>query len=157
MKCVIQRVKDARVVVDGETIGTIGMGLLVYVGFDVHDDGTDIPRMAGKLTRLRIFEDIEGKMNLSVKDVGGAILVVSQFTLVADLSKGNRPSWDFAASPDIARDFYERFLVACRGEGVIVQEGRFGAHMRVIYENDGPATFLMESARSTGRPTAKIT
>lgn len=151
MKCVIQRVKDARVVVDDQVIGAIDSGLLVYVGFDRLDDGSDIPRMAGKLARLRVFEDSLGKMNLALHDIGGSLLVVSQFTLVADLHKGNRPSWDLSAPPEQALSLYKKFLEACRNEKIPVQEGSFGAHMHVIYENDGPATFLLESARPTGQ------
>lgn len=147
MKCVIQRVRNARVEVEEETVGAITSGLLVYVGFDCQDDGSDIRMLASKLCRLRIFPDGNGKMNLSIQDVGDKLLIISQFTLVADLYKGNRPSWDTAAPPEKAKVFYENFLEACRHCGVEVEQGRFGAHMHVHYENDGPVTFILESKR----------
>lgn len=145
MKSVVQRVRNASVVVDGETIGAIEHGLLVYLGVERGDDVSLLEPMAGKISRLRIFTDAQDKMNLSVKDVGGKVLVVSQFTLCADLHKGNRPSWDPAAPPQLAEELYEQFLVVMRQQGVEVEHGTFGAHMHVTYENDGPVTILLNS------------
>lgn len=145
MKSVVQRVRNASVVVDGKTIGAIEHGLLVYLGVERGDDVSSLEPMAGKICRLRIFTDEQDKMNLSVKDIGGKVLVVSQFTLCADLHKGNRPSWDPAAPPDLAEDLYEKFLIVMAEQGVEVEHGMFGAHMHVTYENDGPVTILLNS------------
>jgi D-tyrosyl-tRNA(Tyr) deacylase len=151
MKSVVQRVRDASVVVDGEVVGAIDHGLLVYLGVERGDDASLLEPMAGKICRLRIFTDAQDKMNLSVKDVGGKVLVVSQFTLCADLHKGNRPSWDPAAPPQMAEELYEQFLEAMERQGVGVEHGIFGAHMRVTYENDGPVTILLDSD-TIGKP-----
>lgn len=153
MKSVVQRVRNASVVVDGQTIGAIEHGLLVYLGVERGDDASLLEPMAGKIARLRIFTDGQDKMNLSVKDVGGKVLVVSQFTLCADLHKGNRPSWDPAAPPQVAEELYEQFLEAMLRQGVEVEHGMFGAHMHVAYENDGPVTILLDScAIGRGQP-----
>jgi len=146
MKALIQRVREARVLVDGETVGEIGRGLLVLVCAVPEDDEGVAVRLAAKIAKLRIFEDAAGKMNLSLRDVGGAALVVSQFTLAADTRKGNRPSFIGAAAPEMARALYESFAEALAEQGVPVERGRFGAAMQVHLINDGPVTIWLDSA-----------
>ena len=146
MKALIQRVREARVLVDGETVGEIGRGLLVLVCAVPEDDEGVAVRLATKIAKLRIFEDAAGKMNLSLRDVGGAALVVSQFTLAADTCKGNRPSFIGAAAPEMARALYESFAEALAEQGVPVERGRFGAAMQVHLINDGPVTIWLDSA-----------
>ena len=146
MKALIQRVREARVLVDGETVGEIGRGLLVLVCAVPEDDEGVAVRLAAKIAKLRIFEDAVGKMNLSLRDVGGAALVVSQFTLAADTRKGNRPSFIGAAAPEMARALYESFAEALAEQGVPVERGRFGAAMQVHLINDGPVTIWLDSA-----------
>ena len=145
MRAVVQRVRDASVTVDGAVTGKIGYGLLIYLG--VVDSDTDelCRKMAAKISKMRLFRDSEDKMNLSVSDVGGDILVVSQFTLYANLHKGNRPSFDGAGKPDHAERMYELFMQELRNLGFNVQHGLFGAHMHVCYENDGPVTIIADS------------
>ena len=146
MKVVAQRVSSARVEVDGAVKGAIGKGLLVLAGFAVDDSDADLAWMAGKLARLRIFPDEAGVMNLNVGDVGGKILAVSQFTLLASVSKGNRPSWSQAAPPDVARPLFERFVGSLENTvGCKIQTGEFGADMRVQLTNDGPVTIVIDS------------
>ena len=145
MRAVVQRVRDASVTVDGAVSGKIGYGLLIYLGV-VDSDSDDICRkMAAKISKMRLFRDSDDKMNLSVSDVGGDILVVSQFTLYANLHKGNRPSFDGAGKPDHAERMYELFMQELRTLGFNVQHGMFGAHMHVCYENDGPVTIIADS------------
>jgi D-tyrosyl-tRNA(Tyr) deacylase len=144
MRAVCQRVSRARVTVDGETVGEIGRGLVVLLGVAQSDDTADVQRLAGKVARLRVFEDADGKFAHSLLDVGGAALVVSQFTLIADTRKGNRPSFTEAARPEHAEPLYEGFCAALEGEGVPVQRGVFGARMGVELVNDGPVTILLE-------------
>ncbi|MBQ7730158.1 MAG: D-tyrosyl-tRNA(Tyr) deacylase [Spirochaetales bacterium] len=145
MRAVVQRVRDASVTVDGAVTGKIGYGLLIYLGV-VDSDSDDICRkMAAKISKMRLFRDSDDKMNLSVSDVGGDILVVSQFTLYANLHKGNRPSFDGAGKPDHAERMYELFMQELRNLGFNVQHGMFGAHMHVCYENDGPVTIIADS------------
>ena len=144
MRAVCQRVSGASVTVAGETVGEIGAGLLVLLGIADGDDAADAGRMAGKVARLRIFEDEDGKFAHSLLDVGGAALVVSQFTLIADTRKGNRPSFTDAARPEQAEPLYESFCAALQGGGVRVERGVFGARMRVALVNDGPVTILLE-------------
>ncbi|MCR5443167.1 MAG: D-tyrosyl-tRNA(Tyr) deacylase [Sphaerochaetaceae bacterium] len=145
MRAVVQRVRDASVTVDGAVTGKIGYGLLIYLGV-VDSDTEDLCRkMAAKISKMRLFRDSEDKMNLSVSDVGGDILVVSQFTLYANLHKGNRPSFDGAGKPDHAERMYELFMQELRNLGFNVQHGMFGAHMHVCYENDGPVTIIADS------------
>lgn len=145
MRAVVQRVRDASVTVDGAITGKIGYGLLIYLGV-VDSDSDDICRkMAAKISKMRLFRDSEDKMNLSVSDVGGDILVVSQFTLYANLHKGNRPSFDGAGKPEHAKLMYEHFMHELRSLGFNVQHGMFGAHMHVCYENDGPVTIIADS------------
>lgn len=145
MKAVVQRVRNASVTVDGVVTGAIDSGLLIYFGVADTDDENLCQKMALKLSKLRIFKDENGKMNLSVADVKGSILVVSQFTLYADIRKGNRPSFDGAGNPVLAEKLYEVFMEDLRKLGFDVQHGMFGAHMHVCYENDGPITIIADS------------
>lgn len=145
MRAVVQRVRNAKVTVDKAVSGGIGLGLLVYLGVCDSDDEEICARMASKIARMRIFQDAEEKMNLSVSDVGGEVLVVSQFTLYASMKRGNRPSFDGAGRPDLAERLYEVFMEEVRKTGLHVEHGVFGAHMHVEYENDGPVTILMDS------------
>lgn len=147
MKSVLQRVTGASVVVDGETVGSIEHGLLVYLGIERTDTDADIEYLAAKIPRMRLFEDDQGKINRSVTDVGGSVLVVSQFTLCADLRKGNRPSFDPAASPDMAKAMYAAFVSKLESQGLRVATGVFGASMKVTYTNEGPVTILLDSPK----------
>lgn len=144
MKAVIQRVTTASVSIDGEVVGEIGRGLLVLLGIAPADTLAEVEWMRSKLVGLRIFEDDGGKMNLDVMEVGGSMLIVSQFTLFGDCSKGRRPSFLAAATPDIAVPLYEAFVGAVRASGVTVATGRFGADMQVSLVNDGPVTLIVE-------------
>jgi D-tyrosyl-tRNA(Tyr) deacylase len=152
MKAVVQRVAYARVIVEPRIVGEIGHGLLVFVGVEKGDAATDVNYVATKVRDLRIFED-EGdesgrkRMNRSVLDIGGAVLVVSQFTLAADVRSGRRPSFDNAAAPEDARPLYEDVVRELRTAGLTVATGEFQAMMRVQLENDGPVTILIESRR----------
>jgi D-tyrosyl-tRNA(Tyr) deacylase len=148
MRVVIQRVGEAEVKVDGETIGKIGSGLLVLAGFEANDNQKDLEWMSGKICKLRIFNDENGVMNISVKDAVGDILLVSQFTLHADAQKGNRPSYIKAARPEIAIPLYEQFIKQLEFDlGKSIQTGRFGADMKVSLMNDGPVTILLDSKK----------
>ncbi|MCD7890085.1 MAG: D-tyrosyl-tRNA(Tyr) deacylase [Oscillospiraceae bacterium] len=143
MKVVIQRVNHASVTVDGEIKGRIGKGFLILFGAEPDDNDEGCAKLAEKISKLRIFEDGNGKTNLSIKDVSGDILSVSQFTLLADCSHGNRPSFIGAAKPDEANRLYERFNSELRARGIKVETGVFGAHMTVDLENDGPFTIVL--------------
>ncbi|MFP4239291.1 D-aminoacyl-tRNA deacylase [Rhodosalinus sp.] len=145
MRTVVQRVSEARVSVEGAVLGEIGPGMMVLVCAMQGDSEAEAEKLAGKLARLRIFRDDEGRMNRSVVDVGGAALVVSQFTLAADTSRGNRPGFSAAAEPGEGRRLYEHFAAALQREGVPVATGRFGADMQVSLVNDGPVTIWMET------------
>lgn len=145
MRAVVQRVSECRVTVNGEVTGEIGRGLLVYLGVEREDEEKDLLYIADKVTGLRIFEDEAGKMNLSVHDIGGQLLVVSQFTLCADTRKGKRPSYNPAAPPELGRRLYESFVETVRDRGFTVATGEFGAVMAVNYTNDGPVTILLDS------------
>lgn len=145
MRAVVQRVKDASVAVDEVQVGAIKEGLLVYLGVADSDDESVCMKMADKISKLRIFKDENDKMNLSVGDVKGSFLVVSQFTLYANIRKGNRPSYDEAGKPEHANMLYEYFIKVLRDKGFCVEHGVFGAHMHVCYENDGPVTILVDS------------
>lgn len=145
MRALLQRVTGARVDVDGETIGEIGPGLLILVCAMQGDTEAQADRLAAKVAKLRIFRDDEGRMNRSVSDAGGAALVVSQFTLAADTSRGNRPGFSTAAAPDEGERLYDYFADRLRAEGLEVAQGRFGADMAVSLVNDGPVTIWMES------------
>jgi D-tyrosyl-tRNA(Tyr) deacylase len=146
MKAVLQRVSEASVEIEGRVIGAIGRGLLVLLGIEAEDRPATGDLLARKSAALRIFEDDAGKMNRSVLEVGGSLLVVSQFTLLADLRKGNRPSFIAAAPPEQAEPLYERFCASLRAQGVPVATGRFGARMAVRLVNDGPVTIWLDSA-----------
>lgn len=145
MKALVQRVKEASVSVDGERVSSISRGFLVLLGVMKGDSTKDLNYLVRKVANLRVFEDNEGKMNLSLKDVGGAALVVSQFTLAADTKKGNRPSFVDSEDPAVAEKTYEEFMLKLRAECIEVQGGRFGAHMEVSLVNDGPVTVMLES------------
>ena len=145
MRLVIQRVSNASVTVGDEIVGRIGAGLCVFLGVGKADDESKAHLLSEKLSSLRIFEDEQGKMNRSVRDVGGEILVVSQFTLYGDLKKGNRPSFTEAAPATEAERLYETFSDRLRALGLRVATGRFGAKMDVSLTNDGPATFILEA------------
>lgn len=145
MKALIQRVSHAAVEVDGSTVGQIEQGLLVFLGVDKGDDTTSAQRLAEKALGYRVFSDQDGKMNLSLIDLNAAILVVSQFTLSADTSKGRRPSFTSAEAPEQANELYECFVSHCRGKLSKVETGEFGADMQISLLNDGPVTFMLES------------
>jgi len=145
LRAVVQRVAEARVRVKGDVVGEIGPGLCVLLGVASDDDASAAERLAGRVARLRIFENEDGKFDRSVLDAGGAALVVSQFTLIANTAKGNRPSFSEAAPPDRAEPLYERFCSVLRELGVTVETGVFGARMRVELANDGPVTILLDA------------
>ena len=144
MKAVLTRVKYASVAIDGETVGEIGPGFLILLGVGPQDTERECRLLAEKALGLRIFEDENGKMNRSLEDVGGQVLVVSQFTLYADTSS-RRPGFSGAAKPDLAIPLYERFMAHCRERGFDVQHGEFGADMQVYSQNDGPVTILFDT------------
>jgi D-tyrosyl-tRNA(Tyr) deacylase len=147
MRAVIQRVKEARVEVEGEVVGRIGEGMLILLGAGKDDTEVDAEYLAEKILTLRIFEDAEGKMNLSVTDTGGEVLVVSQFTLYGDCRKGRRPSFDKAAPPELAEELYELFVREIRERGVNVETGKFRAMMDVHLVNWGPVTLMLDSKK----------
>lgn len=144
MKIVIQRVSEAAVAIDGKTVGSIGKGLLLLLGVGAEDTPEIADKFLEKLIKLRIFEDEEGKTNLSLKDVEGELLVVSQFTLYADCRKGNRPSFINSAPPAMAEELYEYFLSQCEAKLGKVEHGEFGADMKVSLVNDGPFTIVLD-------------
>lgn len=145
MRALIQRVSEASVTEAGETLGRIGPGMLVLVCAMQGDDAAAADRLAARIARLRIFKDDAGKMNRSIQDIGGAVLAVSQFTLAADTSRGNRPGFSAAAAPELGEALYERFKAALRDQGLAVEQGRFGADMQVALVNDGPVTIWLEA------------
>jgi D-tyrosyl-tRNA(Tyr) deacylase len=152
VRAVLQRVRHARVDVGDRVVGAIGPGLFALIGVERGDGAEDVTHVATKIRQLRIFDDdgdADGRvrMNRSVTDIGGAVLVVSQFTLAADCRRGRRPSFDAAAAPEDARRLYDDVVAQLRGAGVAVQTGEFQAAMRVTLENDGPVTFILESRR----------
>ena len=145
MIALIQRVLEASVTVDDERVGAIGAGLLALVAVQPGDDDARIAKMADRLLAYRVFADDAGKMNRSLADIGGGLLLVSQFTLAADTNSGLRPSFSSAATPDAARAGFDRLVALCRARHGVVETGRFGAHMMVALVNDGPVTFRLES------------
>ena len=145
MRAVVQRVSSASVTVDNEIVGEIRRGFLVLLGVEESDAEKDVVYMAQKIAGLRVFEDESGQMNLALSDVGGAMLVVSQFTLLGDCRKGRRPSFVAAARPKQAHELYESFVAEIRGQGLEVATGRFQTHMNVQLINDGPVTLLIDS------------
>lgn len=145
MKLVLQRVKKGSVAIDGKIKGSIGCGFVALVGFGPNDDSSVLAPMADKMLNLRVFEDDAGKMNLSLLDVGGSVLSISQFTLYADCRHGRRPSFSGAAKPDTAAQLYDEFNKIIAAKGVDVQTGEFGAEMLVEIHNDGPVTIILDS------------
>jgi D-tyrosyl-tRNA(Tyr) deacylase len=145
MRAVLQRVSRAKVTIAGEVVGEIGRGLLVLLGVEQGDADADAHQLADKTIQLRIFDDANGKMNLAVTEVGGAVLVVSQFTLLGDCRKGRRPSFIQAAPPELAERLYETFVAAIGVRGIPVATGRFRAMMEVELVNDGPVTLILDS------------
>jgi len=148
LRAVIQRVSSARVEVEGRLSGKIGPGLLVFLGVAAQDGEEDVQWMASKVAELRVFEDQSGKMNRSVEEAGGALLVISQFTLLGDCRKGRRPSFDAAAPPERAQALYLRFVEQLRARGLRVETGVFRAFMTVSLVNDGPVTLLLDSRKA---------
>ena len=144
MKLVIQRVKEAKVEVDKNIIGKINKGFLVFIGITHTDTRIEADYLVKKLCNLRVFEDEKGKMNLSIKEVKGEFLIVSQFTLYAECNSGNRPSFTNAAEPEKAKEIYEYFCSKCEENGIEIQKGIFGADMKVSLINDGPVTIILE-------------
>ncbi len=145
MRAVIQRVSRASVEVDGQVVGRIGLGLVVLLGVAKGDTEQDVSHLLEKIPALRIFSDEAGKMNRSLTDLGGAVLVISQFTLLGDTRKGRRPGFDEAADPATARTLYERFVERLRSTRLTVERGSFGAHMQVQLVNDGPVTLILDT------------
>jgi len=155
MKALLQRVTSAAVTVDGETVGKIGHGLVVFIGVANDDTQDDIEYLLNKIPQLRIFDDAEGKFNLSALDLRGELLLVSQFTLLAATRKGRRPGFTDAAPPDIAENLFNQFVAQARTTGLKVETGRFQTHMNVTIENDGPVTIFIDSKeRLTSRSTS---
>jgi len=147
MRAVVQRVLNAKVEVENKIVGETGNGLLVYLGVGRGDNEKDARYVAEKISNLRIFSDAQGKMNLSVKDVGGAVLLVSQFTLYGDCRKGRRPGFDDSAEPDLAKELYIQVGDIIKTGGISVEKGIFAAHMLVSSVNDGPINFLIDSSK----------
>lgn len=145
MKAVIQRVTQASVTVDNNVIGKINNGIMILLGVGKEDTYEDVVYLADKIMNLRIFSDENDKMNLSVRDINGSLLVISQFTLYGDCKKGRRPSFDMAGSPDTANRLYKDFIKYCKETGMNVEAGEFGADMKVSLLNDGPVTLILES------------
>jgi len=145
VRALLQRVSEASVTIDGERVGAIGAGLLVLLGVEQGDGEGEIEYLARKIANMRVFEDEAGKMNRSVIDIGGKVLAVSQFTLCADTSRGNRPGFSYAAPPEIANPLYERFCAALADLGVAVETGRFAADMKVALVNNGPVTIWLDT------------
>jgi D-tyrosyl-tRNA(Tyr) deacylase len=145
MRAVVQRVTEAKVDIAGETVGAVGRGFMVLVCAMRGDTEAEADLMAAKIAKLRVFRDAEGRMNLALGDVGGAVLAISQFTLAADTSNGNRPGFSTAAEPESGARLYDRFCAALRALGVTVETGRFGAEMAVSLVNDGPVTIMLDT------------
>ena len=150
MKAVIQRVIEAKVDVDGTTIGTIDKGIVLFLGIHRDDGEKELEWLLNKSLSLRIFEDEQGKMNLSLQDIGGEMLIISQFTLYGDCRKGRRPGFSDAAPAQIAKPLYERFVEKAKGTGIVVGTGIFGADMKISLVNDGPVTMLLDTHHLQG-------
>lgn len=148
MKSVLQRVSSASVSVDGDIISSINQGLLILLGVEADDSESDVTYLVDKISGLRIFEDENYKMNLSLQDINAELLVVSQFTLLADCRKGRRPSFDKAGKPDLAKSLYELFITKCQDKGIATQGGKFQAEMLVNINNHGPVTILLDSKKN---------
>lgn len=148
LRAIVQRVSQANVKVDGKIVGEIGKGLLVFFGVGLQDEESDLEYITNKILGLRIFQDQEDKMNLSVEDIGGEILVVSQFTLYGDVRKGKRPSFTGSAGPEIGQEFYEKFLSKLIRSQLKIEKGIFGADMKVSLVNDGPVTIMLDSKKN---------
>lgn len=144
MRLIVQRVSNATVEVNKEIVGKIEKGFMVLCGITHTDSENEANYLAKKMCNLRVFEDENGKMNLSIKDISGELLIISQFTLYADCTNGNRPSFTEAANPEVANELYEYFIKKCKEEGISVQKGIFGADMKVSLLNDGPVTIILE-------------
>lgn len=155
MRALVQRVSRASVTIDGQVHGAISQGFLVLLGITDGDTASDAVYLADKVVKLRVFTDAQDKMNLALHDVGGALLVVSQFTLYGDCKKGNRPSFIAAARPETAIPLYEAFLDRCRASGLAVETGEFGADMQVELINDGPVTLWMDTAEMRAKEGGK--
>jgi D-tyrosyl-tRNA(Tyr) deacylase len=147
MRAVVQRVKHSKVTVNKEVVGSIDQGLMVLLGVGQEDNQSDIDYLSEKILNLRIFEDENGKMNLSLLDIKGQLLIVSQFTLFGDCRRGRRPGFDKAARPELAKELYERFVEKCRESGIVTETGIFQADMLVDISNDGPVTLLLDSKK----------
>jgi D-tyrosyl-tRNA(Tyr) deacylase len=145
MRAVVQRVTRAEVAIAGETVGAVDLGFMVLVCAMRGDTEAEADLMAAKIAKLRVFRDAEGRMNLAIGDVGGSVLAISQFTLAADTSRGNRPGFSTAAEPDIGARLYDHFCAALRDLGIAVETGRFGAEMAVSLINDGPVTIMLDT------------
>ncbi|KJU82164.1 D-tyrosyl-tRNA(Tyr) deacylase [Candidatus Magnetobacterium bavaricum] len=145
MRALIQRVSGASIRVDGAAGDSMGGGLVLLLCVERGDTEANLEYVLRKVVNLRVFDDADGKINLSLRDIGGSLLVVSQFTLASDCRKGNRPSFDMAAPPEVANELYERFIARVRQEGIQTFSGVFGAYMQVTLTNDGPVTFMIES------------
>ncbi len=156
MRLVVQRVTHATVRVAGTPVGAIGRGAVALVGLEAGDDAATVDAMADRLVALRYFEDEAGRTNLSIRDVGGALLVVSQFTLLADTRRGRRPGFSAAAAPQVAEPLVERFADRLRSAGLEVASGRFGAAMEVELVNDGPFTLVIDSGERAGHTNARV-
>ncbi len=148
MRAVIQRVFTAQVQIEAQVVGHIDRGLCVFLGAGKDDGPQDFTAMADKIAGLRVFSDERGKMSLSVTDIGGAVLLISQFTVYGDVRRGRRPSFDGAMAPDLAQPAYQRLVTMVRDRGVTVQTGRFAAMMRVLVDNDGPVTILVDTKKT---------
>ena len=148
MRAVIQRVEQASVTVDGQVVGSISKGMVVLLGIERDDDISDLELLRKKVLNLRIFDDCNGRMNLSIQDITGEILLISQFTLYGDCRKGNRPSFSKAAPPDQARDLYQKALASLRSSELRIEAGEFQAMMKVSLVNDGPVTLLLDSRKA---------
>lgn len=151
MRALLQRAAAGAVSVEQQLIGSIGSGLVILLGIGQGDTNDDVAYLVRKTVDLRIFDDSQGKMNLSLKDIGGAALVISQFTLYADTRRGNRPGFEPAAPPELAEQLYQQYIEGLRQQGVTVATGRFGADMLVNISNDGPVTILLESPAKGGK------